>query len=120
MLKVQDYLPEEYKKKNSAFSNAATLDTDSQSTSSDISLPSSKKNSKKQKYIIPIIFASFLVIGSGISMYLLRQNQDIRQQASVDGGVGSDNCGPGDPYCGVQTTGNVCTKTEGCNVWISE
>ncbi|HCR80981.1 MAG: RNA polymerase sigma factor, sigma-70 family [Candidatus Pacebacteria bacterium GW2011_GWA1_46_10] len=101
--------------------------------------PPQKKGKLSGKYILAGALLLLLVIGSGVGLYLIKLNQDLRQQASVyehpittptpipSGGCGpgsaaqcqgkdpGDRCGNNAPYgtCRAQSDGDcVCRTTE--------
>lgn len=113
MLKAQDFLPEEYKQNQAdsaldtppASTRPSSFNHDNQSSTN---LNSPIRRNKK-KSILLVAFLIFMVVGSAASLYLLQQNQDVRQQAYIDEGGPCDNS---------STTAAVCRgKTVGANVY---
>jgi flagellar basal body-associated protein FliL len=109
MLKVQDFLPDEYKQ---SAPSAAFLDTSSSNQTLPTALPEKPKK-KKKAIIIPMLLGVLLLVGGAVSYALVQQNQDIRQSADVN----EDNkCTPGKDgdTCqmnGGKKSGNVQLRT---------
>lgn len=101
MLKVQDFLPDEYKQ---SAPSAAVLDTSSSNQTLPTALPEKPKK-KKKAIIIPMLLGVLLLVGGAVSYALVQQNQDIRQSADVN----EDNkCTPG-------KDGDTCQMNGGKN-----
>jgi hypothetical protein len=101
MLKVQDFLPDEYKQ---SAPSAAFLDTSSSNQTLPTALPEKPKK-KKKAIIIPMLLGVLLLVGGAVSYALVQQNQDIRQSADVN----EDNkCTPG-------KDGDTCQMNGGKN-----
>jgi len=60
---------------------------------------------QKKRYLISIFIFLFLLVGTGVGFVLLKNSQDLRQQAS--GG-----CKPGEPYCSCNLNGQDCVLVD--------
>lgn len=60
---------------------------------------------QKKRYLISAFIFLFLLLGTGVGFVLLKNSQDVRQQAS--GG-----CKAGEPYCSCNLNGQDCVLVD--------